>query len=563
MGNVKRKMRILTLLIVMIVTGLCAAISCGTEDYAEKEIEGIYAADIEIVYDGEPHGIKIENVLAEDRIKYLDPDSGEWTEKAPKYVDPGEYEIVYRVERSGYKSAEGRCRLTINKAILTGIEGKNTTVVYDGKAHGIELEGTLPGDIINYSADGKVYIAELFVTDVGEYTVYYSVERLYGEYKGSCVIKIVPDVRGRYLNGEHGTIIVTETTVIDGEFEHAISNREITGEFTADGKEYRVNDGKLTYNGKVFDRLGADESVCKVIVGSRTVYVGYRQGDKAVVKFDGIFGIVEVNGTEIARERDVNYCENGRIIDYISLDTEIELGAETEIILTKRAENDIADIYNEIMYDGEAHGFDIEGDGKYEFITDGEYNEESPVFTEPGRYEVNVLVTDVGKLPKIITAVLEIMPDLTGTYYDGSDVIEIDGRSAKTNGVSSEYVYGGGNWALDGLSVKKTDGGIAVGQNEYALLRNGKIVSVECGGERKATVYPDLTDIVIIIDSTGITVTVNGDQAYFGEPMSGDPAVTVNGKELTGISDDADSTVYIIGTDELYSDVIFISIGVR
>lgn len=155
------------------------------------------------------------------------------------------------------------------------------------------------------------------------------------------------------------------------------------------------------------------------------------------------------------------------------------------------------------------------------------------------------------------------MPDLTGTYYDGSDVIEIDGRSAKTNGVSSEYVYGGGNWALGGLSVKKTDGGIAVGQNEYALLRNGKIVSVECGGERKATVYPDLTDIVIIIDSTGITVTVNGDQAYFGEPMSGDPAVTVNGKELTGISDDADSTVYIIGTDELYGDVIFISIGVR
>ena len=63
-----------------------ALIACGNSTDGSSEIVGVYAQDVYVEYDGNAHGIIINNVVDSDKIFYKTPTSGVWSEESPSYT---------------------------------------------------------------------------------------------------------------------------------------------------------------------------------------------------------------------------------------------------------------------------------------------------------------------------------------------------------------------------------------------------------------------------------------------------------------------------------------------
>ena len=154
-----------------------------------EDTTAVTAQDADYDYDGEPHGIRLSGLIDGDVVEYS-ADGENFVGDEITYVEVGRYEIYYRVWRDGELIAYGKTAVTIAKRILSGISCEDTTVEYDGQAHGIEIKGLRDGDRVGYSPDGVEFSAELSVKEVGEYTIYYIVERDFREYRDSCILTI-------------------------------------------------------------------------------------------------------------------------------------------------------------------------------------------------------------------------------------------------------------------------------------------------------------------------------------------------------------------------------------
>ena len=127
---------------------------------------------------------------------------------------------------------------------LTGISAQNVTKVYDGEEASITVEGTESGDKVQYknSENGVYKAANVKYTDVGEYTVWYKVERGGSSFEGSATITITPkeltvakkDVEISRMPGE--TITVSKGVHYDLNGAVASDNVDITPNISLDNE---------------------------------------------------------------------------------------------------------------------------------------------------------------------------------------------------------------------------------------------------------------------------------------------------------------------------------------
>ena len=92
-----------------------------------KEIEGVTAENVNTVYDGTAKRIVLKGTQAGDIIQYAGAD-GVFQEEQPEMIDAGTYQVLYKVQRTGYQILYGEVQVEIEKAVPeytvpTGLQG--------------------------------------------------------------------------------------------------------------------------------------------------------------------------------------------------------------------------------------------------------------------------------------------------------------------------------------------------------------------------------------------------------------------------------------------------------
>ena len=130
------------------------------------------------VYDGQPHSITVTVAKPEGTtIEYSTTgENDEWSTTNPTFTNVGTYTVYWKVTKTGYTAASGSDTVNITKATLTGYSvTANPDATYDGEAHA-SATVTLPeGATISYTCNEVKYNAVPNFTDVGTYTVSYTV----------------------------------------------------------------------------------------------------------------------------------------------------------------------------------------------------------------------------------------------------------------------------------------------------------------------------------------------------------------------------------------------------
>ena len=522
---VKRARITLIILTLFAVGILVFACGDGGESGEEGEITGIYAVETEVTYDGREHGVEIVGTTIGDKIFYSESGAS-WSTAEIKYTDAGEYSFYYKVVRTGYKDYVGIGKIKINKAILQGISASDTRVVYDGNAHGIEITGVESDDEVLFSDDGINFGLSVTKTDVGRYTIFYVVNRGNYEYRSSTVLLILPEIRGTYFNSALGEIHITDT------------NYDENGRGEMDGKEFVVEDGVLTFDGAQYKKVGDDEAVYELRARGKSVFIlGSKESVTVEIEIDiaSSVAIIKHNGETVMTVENVNYCENG---------SEIVLTEKcTEIVFVLLLVPEIDDIYELVIYDGAEHGHTIEG----EWDTDI-----NPKYTDVGRYEDFITVRKDGYVEKRIRAVLVIAEDISGIYFDDTDIIVINRDRAEINGVDFAMSYAGGCWEADGNAIQITDDGISYGGKAFArAVLNA--VRIEIGG--KVIVCADVEDVTILVVGGTVIVDVGGDTVF--EIAGSVLDVTANGSSVDAVYDE-EAIFYMLGNTNLKGGVIIV-----
>ncbi len=87
----------------------------GKLDPSLPQIEGVHAKEVQKTYDGLPAVFTLEGLAKGDHVLYLGED-GKYSETQPEFVDAGDYQVRYRVEREGFQALEGSLGISIGQA---------------------------------------------------------------------------------------------------------------------------------------------------------------------------------------------------------------------------------------------------------------------------------------------------------------------------------------------------------------------------------------------------------------------------------------------------------------
>ena len=151
---------------------------------------GVAAQSYQGIYDGKAHGITLQ-VPAGVTVTY-GTKSGEYTLKtAPVYTLPGNYTVYYQVTKPNYITVTGSAKVTIVQGTMP-VVANGYSGIYDGKSHGITVEG-LAGAQIRYGTAAGQYtsVESPKYKHAGIYTVYYQVTKTgYGTVTGKQQIEI-------------------------------------------------------------------------------------------------------------------------------------------------------------------------------------------------------------------------------------------------------------------------------------------------------------------------------------------------------------------------------------
>ncbi|MDE7108030.1 MAG: hypothetical protein K2O39_06870, partial [Clostridiales bacterium] len=299
------------LIILGVVLSFIAFSACAnSETSSDRTISGVYASDMSVVYDGRPHSISIMNTLATDTVLFS-TDGVNYSAISPTFVLPDEYAVYFKVNRSGYKEFSSSATVTILPCILTDIAAEDITVGYNGQPYSIGIDGLYQSDSVTYSTDGLNFSAEKpSFTAVGIYTVYYRVERIYGYYKSSCTLTILPTVYGKYFNRTYGVVeIFPHTATVDADGYSGFIRNE----------PFSVTDGVLTYKDLSFTQLSESDYVYKLIATDKSVYFYTGASDRLSVSFEDGSAVIKLGDDALLSVPDYNYCESGAVIDYVDL----------------------------------------------------------------------------------------------------------------------------------------------------------------------------------------------------------------------------------------------------
>lgn len=97
---------------------LCGHTYTSEIDRTLPTIEDISVEDVEGTYNGEEFTIEIQGMLDGDVIQYA-LEGEAYTEEMPKFQTAGTYEVLYRIERTGYQPLYGTVTVEITKAVPT------------------------------------------------------------------------------------------------------------------------------------------------------------------------------------------------------------------------------------------------------------------------------------------------------------------------------------------------------------------------------------------------------------------------------------------------------------
>ena len=188
------------------------------------QLTGVTAQGYTGAYDSQPHSI---TVTADEgaTITYSTTSDGNYSEENLTYTGVGEYTVYYKVEKKNYETVTGSETVKITPAELTEVTASGYTGVYDGLPHAITVTADEGATITysttsdeNYSEENPTY------TDVGEYTVYYKVEKdNYNPVTGTLTVEITPaTLTAAYVDetvyvGRTPALIVSVTGFVNGE----------------------------------------------------------------------------------------------------------------------------------------------------------------------------------------------------------------------------------------------------------------------------------------------------------------------------------------------------------
>lgn len=154
-----------------------------TKEFTIEKANIEYSSDdIELIYDGKPHGISIEFIteMPKTDIKFGTSETECNLDTMPTYTDAGNYKIYYAVSADNYNNIEGYVELVIKpKEIATAtISEISENCIYDTmeKEPTIEVKDEIQTLILNkdykvtYQNNTNVGTASVIVTGIGNYT---------------------------------------------------------------------------------------------------------------------------------------------------------------------------------------------------------------------------------------------------------------------------------------------------------------------------------------------------------------------------------------------------------
>ena len=129
------------------------------------------------VYDGQPHSITVTVTKPQGTtIEYRTSEEAAWSTTNPTFTDAGDYTVYWQVTKTGYTAASGSDTVNITKATITGYSvTANPDATYDGEAHESAIVTLPKGATISYTCNDVEYTTVPSFTDVGTYTVSYTI----------------------------------------------------------------------------------------------------------------------------------------------------------------------------------------------------------------------------------------------------------------------------------------------------------------------------------------------------------------------------------------------------
>lgn len=517
---------------------------------SDRTIAGVFASDVTVVYDGMPHSITVMNTLDTDSVLYS-IDGKNYSATQPAFILPDDYTIYFKVKRSGYKEFLSSASVSILPCILTDISATNTSVTYDGQPHTITIDGLLPSDFVLYSTDGLSFSSDTpLFTEIGDYTVYFSVDREYGYYKSSCTFSILSAVYGRYFNRTYGVVELSP-------YSSTLDTATDTGFIGED--PFSVADGVLTYKDMSFTRLSDSDYVYRLTASDDSVYFYAEQSGKLSVSFVDGAAVIKHGDDTLLSVADYNYCESGSVTDYIDLRFKQEFSHSNDITdinvnLSNRVTNPTTFDCQYATYDGTPHGF--------EFAESVVYISEQTTFTEVGRHTVSAVVVSDDFLPLAVECTLIILPDLTGVYVSDEHAIHIRDDNIRFDGVEEGTLSViGDDWAWDGLPITVADNGIVYNGVAYSATTDVLLV-VYLDGEAHAILrIPQTADqLKGSYNGTALTFTLDDNNELLSIPLSGDCVIVLfQGAALPSLVPGGNNT-FILGKNDMQLPVILIEV---
>lgn len=179
----------------------------------EAEITFEISANAAVTYNGDSHvSASVTSKLPEDATVAYTCKGQSYTD-IPSFTDAGTYEVSYTVTRANYTEKTGSYTFIINKADIDSSKYSITAkpdVNYDGAAH-VSATAIIPdGMTVTYTYDGRTYNTVPSFTDVGNYTVSYTITAggNYNDVTGSYTFKI-----------KEGTLTGINATGYTGEYD--------------------------------------------------------------------------------------------------------------------------------------------------------------------------------------------------------------------------------------------------------------------------------------------------------------------------------------------------------
>ncbi|MDE6294117.1 MAG: hypothetical protein K2L88_05810 [Clostridiales bacterium] len=532
-----------SMLVICAVFCFWVVIACSDNASSLPTLSGVYATDVSVEYDGRPHSISVVNTLPTDNVTYS-ADSVTFSSSLPSFTDVGTYTVYFKVLRSGYAEFLSSASVSISSIVLSDISSSDISFVYDGLAHSPVISGILSSDSVTYSTDGISFSSAVpAFTSVGEYTVYYCVERPYGEYRSSCTLTILPNIYGRYFHPDYGVIVISEETSFS-----------VSGTGFIDNVPFSVADNVLTYNSIEYSILSDDEFIYRL---NNSIYFLAPASGVLSILFENNIALIKLEDEVLLSLPNFNYCESGVVSDYTNLSFTQAFSASTlvtniSVELSLRSVNPITVDTLYFTYDGLPHGFDFSSDV---IFLDDEYT-----FTEVGSYTVPVVFTSSTYLPKILDCTLVILPDVSGIFLSPEHVIQISGESFYFDGkLCGKLSVKNACWAWNDIPIVVTDNRLQYDGEVYSLV-SSPVLAIYINDEYSSCllVSSDTLQIHISFDGSVLTFTDNTGELLLSITLSCDTLfISIDGVPLTPLQN---SATFVLGYSDLSSPVVIVHV---